>query len=217
MKANVGIADSGMASAEMTVARTCAGKTTPPPRRVSILRSARSAPNDRCAACARPWCKWVICTAGFSADLVEFDLNQFGHRATSEAPLALNTPKVVAGRPLSRAMLRNSCDAVVHVRRLRAAHRLAARSDDLGVAQRCRRLAPPSTRMACSPPPTCARPPAASRLSARSWSLTSTAVRPSACSRLGSSSTRISRSTPPLRDTCATPLTAAAAWSRCCR
>ncbi len=46
-------------------------------------------------------------------------------------------------------------------------------------------LAPPSTRMACSPPPTWARPPGASRFNCRSCSFTSTAVKPSACRRAG--------------------------------
>ena len=62
--------------------------------------------------------------------------------------------------------------------------------------------------MACSPPPTWALPPGASTFKARSWSLTWTADSPSACMRAGSSSTRISRLTPPLRVTCATPGTA---------
>ena len=43
--------------------------------------------------------------------------------------------------------------------------------------------------------------------SPRSWRLTSPAVMPSASSRSGSRATRISRSTPPMRSTWATPLT----------
>ncbi len=72
----------------------------------------------------------------------------------------------------------------------------------------CAVRAPPSTRIDCSLPPTCARPPAASTLIWRSCSLTSAAVTPKDCMRAGSRSTRISRSTPPERLTCATPDTA---------
>ena len=65
-------------------------------------------------------------------------------------------------------------DAVVHVREYRAgAPSRPPGSDDLRVAEVSAPIcAPPSTRMACSPPPTWARPPAASRLRARSCSLT---------------------------------------------
>ena len=65
--------------------------------------------------------------------------------------------------------------------------------------------AEPMTRIDCSPPATCARPPGALRFSRRSCWFTSTAVTPSACMRAGSSSMRISRFSPPPRDTCATP------------
>ena len=71
----------------------------------------------------------------------------------------------------------------------------------------CAVFAPPSTRIACSPPPTCARPPGASRLILRSCCVHFHRREPERLHAAGSSSTRISRSTPPPRCTCATPLT----------
>ena len=61
---------------------------------------------------------------------------------------------------------------------------------------------PASVRIACSRPPISPRPPARSTLVARSCRLTSPAVMPKASSRSGSSATRISRSTPPMRSIC---------------
>ena len=58
-------------------------------------------------------------------------------------------------------------------------------------------LAPPSVRIAWSRPAKSALPPVMSILAARSARLTSAAVAPSAFSRSGSSSTLISRVTPP--------------------
>src|SRR5205823_3701012 len=133
MNANVGIADSGMASAEISVAR--------------VSRRNR---NTTSTASTEP---------------------------SSSAPSAERRAK----RPPGRAICAPPRAAAVR--------------------------APPSTRMACSPPPSWARPPGESRFSERSCSLTSAAVMPSACMRAGSSSTRISRLTPPPRCTCATPVT----------
>ena len=59
---------------------------------------------------------------------------------TSEAPLALKTPKAVAGRPLSRAMERTSRDAVAHVRYFAQAKRSPAARHDLRLRQILRRL-----------------------------------------------------------------------------
>ncbi len=124
---------------------------------------------------------------------------------TSDEPFERNTPKFVAGRPLSFEMPRISAtlsrtSAMSESRAMRPPRRM------MFVSASCSAVfAPPSTRIACSPPPTCARPPGTSRLSVRSCAFTSTAVMPSACMRAGSSSMRISRLTPPPRDTCATP------------
>ena len=85
-------------------------------------------------------------------NLVELGFTAF-ETLTSEAPLALNTPKAVAGRPLSRAMERTSampsCTSAISRSRTDrpppAMIWVSARSSAL--------LAPPSTRIACSPPP----------------------------------------------------------------
>ena len=124
---------------------------------------------------------------------------------TSDAPRALKTPNVVATRPFRRVKERCSPTS----------SRTSAISSSRTFVPLVRRIcvlarskaveAEPSTRIACSPPPTCARPPGALRLSERSCWFTSVAVIPSACIRAGSRLTRISRVKPPPRDACATP------------
>ena len=49
-----------------------------------------------------------MCTAGFSVRILSSSAFTALATATSEAPLALNTPKVVAERLLSLAMVRTS-------------------------------------------------------------------------------------------------------------
>jgi hypothetical protein len=66
-------------------------------------------------------------------------------------------------------------------------------------------------RTDCSMPPTSARPPEASCWMRRNWREMSAAVALSASRRAGSSSTRISRVTPPTRATAPTPRTASMA------
>ena len=99
--------------------------------------------------------------------------------STSEAPLALKTPKVVAGRPFSREIAAHFGDAVAHIGNVAEPRDAAVRRSVRRVSASCCAVrAPPSTRIDCSLPPTCARPPAASMLTCRSWSLTSAAVMP---------------------------------------
>ena len=81
-----------------------------------------------------------ICTPDSRFDLVELGLSTAFATLTSEAPLALKTPKVVAGRPLSRAMVRTSampsCTSAISRRRTN----LPPGSNDLRIAERLRRL-----------------------------------------------------------------------------
>ena len=84
----------------------------------------------------------------------------------------------------------------------------SARQHDLRVAERDRRLRAAQHADRLLAAAHLGAPAGRIDIELRSCWLTSTAVMPSACMRAGSRSTRISRSTPPPRCTCATPGTA---------
>ena len=217
MNAKVGIADSGIASAEIErrahVAQEQDHTTSTARIEPSMKRAHRRV--VRVAWCSRRVVKTcVIVTCGFSLrDLARAPSRRPLSTLTSEEPLALTTPKVVAGRPLRRAMRADLADAVVHVGDVARGARSGPPGSMICVspsAQRGARAAQHADRLLAA-----AELGAAAggvEVELRSCWLTSTAVMPSACMRAGSSSTRISRLTPPPRLTCATPGRRAGAW-----
>ena len=147
----------------------------------------------------------LMVTSGFSLRILAISASTSAMTVMSEVPLAFRMLKVVAGRPSRRASERISPTLSLTFARSESRAKRPPGSMICVSPSACAVRASPSTRIACSPPPTWARPPGESRLSERSCWLTCAAVTPSACMRAGSSSTRISRLTPPPRDTWATP------------
>jgi hypothetical protein len=116
-------------------------------------------------------------------------------------------PSATTGSPLKRAKVRRSAMVSVTVPRSSSRTSPPPNSGIIVPASSLSVLAPASVRIAWSFLPISARPPARSTLVPRKIWLTLTAVRPAACNRSGSSDTSISRSTPPMRSTWATPRT----------
>ncbi len=79
-----------------------------------------------------------ICTAGFSVLSLSSSASTAFATVTSEAPLALNTPNVVAGTPVEPGDAAHLGNAVVHFGDFPQAHEFAAGKDDLGIAERLR-------------------------------------------------------------------------------
>ena len=146
-------------------------------------------------------------TSGFAALMVSIRAATASARVTSLAPFARRILKPTTGMPSKRAKVRGS--AIVSVMSPRSSNRTSppAGRAILVAPRSATVLAPARVRMAWSRPPISARPPARSTLLPRSWRLTSSGVKPTDCSRTGSSPTRISRSTLPMRSTRATPRT----------
>ncbi|MGY4437876.1 hypothetical protein ACVW04_000658 [Bradyrhizobium sp. LM2.3] len=116
-------------------------------------------------------------------------------------------PSATIGSPLKRAKVRRSAMVSVTVPRSSSRTSPPPNSGIMVPARSLSVLAPARVRIAWSFLPISARPPATSTLVPRRLWLTLTAVSPIDCRRSGSSETRISRSTPPMRSTWATPRT----------
>ena len=218
---NVGMIDSGSAVAETIVARQSR-------RNSQTTSTASSAPSN--SSYIEP--SKFSCTGSTKLNAsVDGDVRMLGlelrelrrarHRRPSTSPAPQRARDLEADHRLAveqrgRALLG---DGVADVRHLVEAHAAAVRQRDLHRARvRSAVCTVATVRTDCSMPPISVRPPEASCWICRNWREMSAAVTLSASMRAGSSSTRISRSTPPTRLHRADAVhRRAAAWSPCCR
>ena len=207
MKKKVGISETGMAIAVISVARQSR-------RKRNTTSAASNMPSSNvCHVAMKPARVWstrdriLVIDDAFDGSASSFSITAATPFSTviSLASLTLLTWKPTTGRPLSSAKERTSAEPSPTSA---TSESRTERPPPVGIVRLriCSTVtAAPRIRSVCSRPPTVTRPPGASRLAtAKAW-LTLSAVRPCAARRSGSTMTLISRSTPPTRLTCATP------------
>ncbi len=179
MKKNAGMHDSGIAIAEISVARQSR-------RKKKTTTTARKAPSNSeriderycsrvCLTLSSVSSMW---TCGFSSLIFFSSAVTLSIVWTSDPPLALRTSNEATSRPLYLTIRRCSAlpsrtEAMSPSRTTRLAE-MGMRVSASDAAVR----APPSTRTDCSAPAICVRPPVASMLSARMAPLICAAVTP---------------------------------------
>jgi hypothetical protein len=204
----VGITDSGRAVAETKVAR-------PSRRNSQTTITASTAPSissaiepSKLSTTGSTKLKASVTTrSGRSCFNFSSAARTASATSTSPAPRLRVISKPITGLPLSSAAERCSATVSLTVASASSRRRRPSASEISMAPISAADCTVAMVRTDCSMPPTSARPPEASCWIWRNWRETSDAVARSACRRSGSSSTRISRVTPPTRATAPTPRT----------
>ncbi len=208
MPMKAGMADSGRATADTSVARQLRRKnqTTMTARMAPSYSIVMDASNSSCTGVTKSKA-CVNSRSGFLAFKSASAFCTAAPTSTSLAPLLRVISKPTTDLPFSVAKLR--CSATVSFtlaissRRTRLPLlRVSSSRDNSSTVATVAKV-----RMGCSEPPRSARPPALSVCTCLSWREISAAVAPRLCSLSGSSATCTSRVAPPTRATEPTPRT----------
>ena len=208
MPMKAGMADSGRATAETTVARKSRrnSQTTSTASRAPSYNRVMEALNSSSTGVTKSNDS-VICRSGRAACNSLSLARTPCPTSTSLAPLLRATSKPTTGLPSRKAAAVGSAMVSFTVAIWSSRMRRPSDSESSSAASSSADFIAESVRSGCWLPPMSARPPALSICTRASWRDMSAAVAPSACSLSGSSRICTSRLTPPTRLIAPTPRT----------